>query len=226
MHRIASTFAIFGFAQLVLAAPFQNGSFEIGFPITSPGACFVILPSGSTNITGWTVISGDIDWVAPACGIQSQTDGLASLDLVGDQIVGGIQQTFDTVPGLTYQVTFDLNGNFGGPPVVKPLRVSVAGVVQNYTFNTTGETLGNAASFWTTKTFTFGATGPSATIAFVSDTTGQGVNAGAIIDNVRIAQAAAISAVPLDWAQWAAALFILGAAALLQARRRNRSRAG
>jgi hypothetical protein len=30
MRRILSTFAIFGFAQLVLAAPFQNGSFETG----------------------------------------------------------------------------------------------------------------------------------------------------------------------------------------------------
>jgi choice-of-anchor C domain-containing protein len=223
MNRIVSTFALFGFAQLALAAPFQNGSFEIGSPIALP-PCFAILPSGSTNITGWTVILGDIDWVAPACGIQTQTDGIASLDLVGDQSVGGIQQTFDTVPGQTYQVTFDLNGNFGAAPVVKPLRVTVAGVVQNYTFNTAGENLGNAASFWTTKTFTFVATGAAETIAFVSDTTSLGVNAGAIIDNVRITPlgATTASAVPLDWAQWAAALLILGAAAMLHVRRRNR----
>lgn len=227
MHRIVSTCAIllFGLAQLVFAAPFQNGSFEIGSPITTPAPCFAILPSGSTNITGWMVILGDIDWIAPACGIQSQTDGIANLDLVGDQAVGGIQQTFDTVAGQTYQVKFDLNGNFGAPPVVKPLRVTVAGVVQNYTFDTTGETLGNAASFWTTKTFTFVANGPTATIAFVSDTTGQGTNAGAQIDNVRITVAAApiASAVPLDWAQWAAALLIFAAAAMLYARRRNRT---
>jgi choice-of-anchor C domain-containing protein len=170
------------------------------------------------------VILGDIDWIAPACGIQTQTNGLASLDLVGDQAVGGIQQTFDTVSGQTYQVAFDLNGNFGAAPVIKPLKVTVAGVVQNYTFDTTGETLGNAPSYWTTKTFAFLATGPSATIAFVSDTTGLGVNAGAIIDNVRISAAAGASIpVPLDWSQWAAALFILGAAAMLYARRRSRS---
>jgi choice-of-anchor C domain-containing protein len=222
MNRIVLALAAFGFAPVVLAAPFQNGSFENGSPVALP-ACFAILPSGSTNITGWTVILGDIDWVAPACGIQSQTNGIASLDLVGDQAVGGIQQTFDTVPGQTYQVAFDLNGNFGAGPVVKPLTVSVAGVVQNYTFNTAGETLANAASLWTTKTFTFVADGPTATIAFVSDTTGQGVNAGAIIDNVRIALAGgATAAVPLDWAQWAAALLILGAAGAMQARRRNR----
>ncbi|HEY1436083.1 MAG TPA: choice-of-anchor C family protein, partial [Casimicrobiaceae bacterium] len=186
MHRIAATFAMFAFAQFVCAAPFQNGSFEAGFPITSPEPCFVTLPSGSTNLTGWTVILGNIDWVAPACGVQSQTDGIASVDLVGDQMVGGIQQTFDTEPGYVYEVRFDLNGNFGGAPVMKPLTVTVAGVVQNYTFDTTGENPGNAASFWTTKFFTFVATGDSETITFVSDTTGQGVNAGAIIDNVRI----------------------------------------
>src|SRR5450631_162254 len=186
MHRIAATFAMFALAQLAWAAPFQNGSFEAGFPITSPGPCFVSLPSGSTNLTGWTVISGDIDWLGLACGAQSATDGIASVDLVGDQRVGGIQQTFDTEPGYVYEVRFDLNGNFGGLPVVKPLRVTVAGVVQNYTFDTTGENPGNAASFWTTKFFTFVATGDSETITFVSDIVGQGVNAGAIIDNVRI----------------------------------------
>jgi len=194
MHRIAATFAMFAFAQFVSAAPFQNGSFEAGFPITSPGPCFVTLPSGSTNLTGWTVILGNLDWVAPACGVQSQTDGIASVDLVGDQMVGGIQQTFDTEPGYVYEVRFDLNGNFGGPPVIKPLTVTVAGVVQNYTFDTTGENPGNSASFWTTKVFTFVATGDSETITFVSDTTGQGVNAGAVIDNVRITSGSGISA--------------------------------
>jgi choice-of-anchor C domain-containing protein len=222
MYRVAAALAISAFAQLVLAAPFQNGSFETGSPIASPAPCFVILPNGSTNITGWTVILGDIDWQSPACGVQSQTDGIASLDLVGDQNIGGIQQTFDTVPGQTYLVKFDLNGNYGGPPTIKPLRVTVAGVTQNYTFDTTGETLGNVASFWVTKNFNFVATGPSSTIAFVSDTTGVGVNAGAVLDNVRISLLA--TDLPLDWAQWAAALFILCAAALL-ARRRNRSRA-
>ena len=193
MHRIAATFAMVAFAQFVWAAPFQNGSFEAGFPITSPGPCFVTLPSGSTNLTGWTVIAGDIDWLGPGCGVQSATDGIANVDLVGNQMVGGVQQTFDTEPGYIYEVRFDLNGNFAGPPVIKSVTVTVAGVVQNYTFDTTGENPGNAASFWTTKIFTFVATGDSETIAFVSDTTGQGVNAGAIIDNVRITSGSGLS---------------------------------
>jgi choice-of-anchor C domain-containing protein len=224
MIRILVVSLIFGFSGFVLAAPFQNGSFEHGSPIATPAPCFVILPIGSTNITGWTVIRGDIDWQSPGCGVQSATDGIATLDLVGDQSVGGIQQTFDTLPGATYQVSFDLNGNYGAGPVIKPLQVTVAGVTQNYTFSTAGETVANVGTYWVTKTFTFVASASSSTIAFVSDTTGQGVNAGAVIDNVRINQAGP-SDVPLDWAQWAAALLILGAASIVLVRRRQRLRA-
>jgi|SRR5450755_613808 len=193
MHRIAATFAMFALAQLAWAAPFQNGSFEAGFPITSPGPCYVTLPGGSTNLTGWTVVGGNIDWVGPACGVQSATNGIATLDLVGDQRVGGITQTFDTEPGYVYEVRFDLNGNFGGLPVVKPLRVTVESVVQDYAFDTTGENASNAANYWNTEFFTFVASGESATITFVSDITGQGINAGAVIDNVRITSGSGLS---------------------------------
>jgi hypothetical protein len=75
-----------------------------------------------------------------------------------------------------------------------------------------------AAAPFQNGSFEVGSPIPSSTIAFVSDTTWQGVNAGAAIDNVRITQAA--SDVPLGRAQWTAALFILCAAALLLARRR------
>src|ERR1700716_1093711 len=140
MHRIAATLATLAslaFAHWVCAAPFQNGSFEAGFPITSPQPCFVTLPSGSTNLTGWTVVLGNIDWLAPSCGVQSATQGIANVDLVGNQMVGGIQQTFDTEPGYVYEGRFELNVNSGPPPVIKPLTVTVAGVVQNFTFDTT-----------------------------------------------------------------------------------------
>jgi choice-of-anchor C domain-containing protein len=186
MHRIAATLAMFALAQLASAAPFQNGSFEVGSPVTSPGACFVTLPNGSTNLTGWTVIFGNIDWDGPGCGAQTQTDGSTSLDLVGDQTIGGVQQTFDTVAGRVYQVSFDLNGNWGGLPVVKPLRVTVAGVTQDYTLDTTGEDATNSPTYWATKVFTFTATGASETISLVSNLSGIGTSAGAVIDNVRV----------------------------------------
>ena len=41
------------------AAPFQNGSFEVG--TSDPGAGFVTLAAGNTSITGWTVTGNRVD---------------------------------------------------------------------------------------------------------------------------------------------------------------------
>jgi len=98
------------------------------------------------------------------------SDGTHSVDLIGGGTsVGGVQQTFDTVPGATYQVWFDLAGNPGPgfPPAIKPLTVTVAGTTQNFGFDTTGKT--PTSMGWATQTFTFVANGPTATINFVSD---------------------------------------------------------
>ena len=204
------------------AAPFQDGSFEINGP-----ACFTFnIPAGSTLIPGWVVSVGNIDWVGPPPCSWVSSNGTHSLDLVGTGGVGGIQQTFDTVPGTTYQVSFDLAGNVGAPPSIKPLTVTVDGVTQNYTFDITGHTANSMG--WVTKTFTFVASSTSATINFVSDVTSAGgsLNAGAALDNVQIVPAGAASSlpVPLDWAQWAAAALLALMAAVAIARRRSTRR--
>lgn len=166
-----------------MSPDFQNGSFERGTPCHMWG-----IPEGSTVIPGWTVVLGSVDWEGPppSCGWQA-SEGNDSLDLVGDKTggIGGVEQTFRTMPGTTYSVSFDLAGNYGAPPVIKPITVTVAGVTMSYTFDTTGRSATNMG--WTTKTFTFVANGTSATIRFVSDVSGSGfVNAGAALDNVRI----------------------------------------
>ena len=191
------------------AAPFQNGSFEAGG--VAPCNTFNV-PMGSTLITGWTVSVGNIDWEGspPSCGWQP-SNGVASLDMVGSGAggVGGISQTFDTVPGVTYQVLFDLAGNYGAPPTIKPLAVTINGVTSNFTFDTTGRSLNNMG--WTTQSITFVPVGTSSTINFVSDVSASGgtLNAGAALDNVRIAQVVANTPVPLSWAQWAAMLLLI-----------------
>jgi choice-of-anchor C domain-containing protein len=202
------------------AAPFQNGSFEVGGP-----DCFLFnIPAGSTAIPGWVVSVGNIDWNGPPpCSVVA-SNGSESLDLVGSSGLGGIQQTFDTVPGVTYVVSFDLAGNPGAGPTIKPLAVTVDGVTHNYTFDITGKTATNMG--WVTETFTFVATSTSATINFVSDVLESGgpLNAGAALDNVHIAPAGAVATsvpVPLDWAQWGAALLLALAAGTLLVRRRR-----
>jgi choice-of-anchor C domain-containing protein len=201
------------FSTAAWCAPFQNGDFEIG-----ASACNVYnIPAGTNLGTGWTVSVGNIDWESnPGCDGWSPSSGSHSLDLVGDvQGIGGVQQTFDTVPGVTYLVSFDLAGNYGGLPVVKPLTVTINGTPTSFTFDTTGKSALNMG--WTTKTVLFTAASGSSTISFVSDIRGLGsVNAGAALDNVRItvqSQPGGSAAVPLDWAHVGAALLIVLAGA-------------
>ena len=223
MSRFSATLLLCLCSALAWAAPFQNGSFEG----TNPCNTFNV-PAGSTLIPGWTVSVGNIDWESgPPCGWQASV-GSNSLDLVGASAggIGGIQQTFDTIPGTTYQVSFDLAGNYGAGPVVKPLAVTIDGVTTNFTFDTTGRSASNMG--WTTHTITFVANSTSSTIDFVSDVSAAGgtLNAGAALDNVRIAPLAAPIAanapVPLDWAHWLAATMIALAGASIFLRRRSR----
>jgi len=224
MIRLLATLALAGCCGSVWGAPFQNGSFEG----TNPCNTFDI-PAGSTLIPGWTVSVGNIDWEsAPGCGWQP-SNGSNSLDLVGQLAggVGGIRQTFDTIPGTAYRVSFDLAGNYGAGPVIKPLAVTIDGVTSNFTFDTTGRSQFNMG--WTTHTINFVASSTSTTIDFVSDVSASGgsLNAGAALDNVQVLAAfpaaAAAAPVPLDWAQWAAALLLaIGGASLARRRRVTR----
>jgi choice-of-anchor C domain-containing protein len=217
MQRCIAAFAAAILATAAHAAPFQNGSFDVGAPAT-----FVFdIPAGSTQIPGWTVSTGTVDWITNNW-VSSQ--GTSSLDLVGSIGVGGVEQTFDTVPGTTYVVAFDLAGNPGGPPAIKPLAVTVNGATRNFAFDTTGRS--GAAMGWTRQSFTFVATGATATIAFVSDVRGLGgaSNAGAALDNVTIAPQsaqAAPSEIPLPVAHLGAAVLVLLAAAGMARRRRR-----
>jgi choice-of-anchor C domain-containing protein len=217
MKRIAWAMVVALMSAAATAAPFQNGSFEAGGP-----ACNQFNIGAGTHFTaGWTVSVGNIDWESsPACG-WTPSNGSFSLDLVGNSGIGGVSQTFNTTPGVTYTVSFDMAGNFGGPPTIKPLTVTVDGVTQNYTFDTTGAT--GADMGWTTHSFTFVATSTSATINFVSDI-GSG-NAGAALDNVSILPPGpgdAIIAVPIDGAGWLAAAMLALAGALALRRRPRR----
>ena len=223
MKRLATALVLSWLCGAAAAAPFQNGSFELG----AIGACNTFdIPAGSTIITGWIVSAGNIDWEsAPPCGWQA-SQGNNSLDLVGQGFgFGGIQQTFDTVPGTTYVVQFDLAGNYGALPVIKPLRVTINGAVSNFTFDTTGRSQFNMG--WTTHTLQFTANGATSTIEFFSDVSASGgpLNAGAALDNVRITPLGAsvsTAEIPLDWAHWAAMLLLTIAAAVMLGRRGGR----
>src|SRR6185295_9430151 len=122
MNRLwlAARVLVLGVATSAFGAPFQNGSFELGTLTGDP--CNTSLPNGSTAITGWQVISGDIDYLTPSCWTPS--DGTRSLDLVGTGSISGVQQTFDTAASQAYEVIFDLSGNPGLGAAVRNLTVT------------------------------------------------------------------------------------------------------
>ena len=147
-------------AGLAQAAPFQNGSFEIG---PAPGGSFITLGPGNTSITGWEVTGAGIDYIG---GLWPPADGSRSLDLSATA-AGGIQQTFDTVAGHNYQVTFSLAGNPSTPPLIKSVSVQATGsAATTYTFDIS---LSSTADMrWATQTYNFTATGAATTLSFTS----------------------------------------------------------
>ncbi len=158
---------------------FQNGSFEVG---PNPGVSWITMSNGASNVTGWTVTSGTVDYIGTA---WQASDGSRSFDMSGLG-AGGIAQTFNTTAGQVYTVEFDYAGNpgYGTGTGVKNLRVSVnnsGSTSEEYSFDTTGQTLGNMG--WVKKTFTFTASASTTTLTFTSLT--EGVY-GPAIDNVRV----------------------------------------
>src|SRR3954454_20606013 len=61
MKRIFAALFALVCAASASAAPFQNGGFEVGTLTADP--CNNALPTGSTAVTGWTVISGNIEYL-------------------------------------------------------------------------------------------------------------------------------------------------------------------
>lgn len=174
------------------AVSILNGSFEIG---VDPGS-FTNLNAGSTNITDWTIASGNIDYIGD---YWTAADGSRSLDMNG-LAPGSISQV---VTGLTfgqqYEVTFELAGNPAGGPDQKTLQLSAGVGTNNYTFDISGHSLSSMG--WVFEHFFFTADGGSDTLTFASLTTGDSGNSsypnafGPALDNVSISP----SPLPSTW---------------------------
>ena len=141
-------------------------------------SCVILLAFAATT-SGAAFQNGKFDQgsVPSTCNV---------FDLVGQFCVGGIQQTFDTTPGGNYRLSFALAGNYGAPPVIKPLAVTINGVTTNFLFDTTGKSQFNMG--WVIKKIDFVASGSTSTVNFVSDVSASGApcNAGAVIAHVRV----------------------------------------
>jgi choice-of-anchor C domain-containing protein len=190
-------------ASPAVAAPFTNGSFELGS--VNPGGGWITLNSGSPAITGWEIFDGTIDYIG---AYWQAADGSRSLDLNGNDGPAGIRQTFDTIGGGTYQVSFALAGNPDGAPVTKSVQVTSGGVSQLFAFTIAGAS--RADMGWAYHSLLFTAAGSSTTLSFLSDTAG--AYYGPALDDV------SVTAVPEPATL---SLVALGLAAVARARRRR-----
>lgn len=197
----------FAAASVAHAAPFQNGSFENG---SGAPASLTTLGPGDTSITGWTVTGNGIDWIG---SYWTAADGAYSLDLSAGA-AGGIEQTFDTVAGHNYSVTFSLAGNGAGGSTVKSVQVqATGGAASVYTFDTTGFSYSNMG--WATQTYAFTATGSSTTLTFTSQ---ENSAYGPALDNVAVAD---VTPVPTPALSLWAMLGLAGLLAVAALRRRH-----
>lgn len=101
--------------------------------------------------------------------------------------VGGVAQTFDTVPGQNYHVSFDLAGHNSG--LLQTMRVSAAGKSAEFSFQS-GTDPNNLG--WQGKTWDFTATAPQAILKFESLQTGYEYG-GPALDNVAVTLAGMVT---------------------------------
>lgn len=158
-----------------------NDSFEVG---TCQIPFQLVVAPDATSIPGWDVFLGDVHWTCNNDYWES-FDGIRDIDLDGAPgHAGGIQQTFPTQVGATYEVTFYMAANNHAGPAVKTMQVSVASVTQDFSFDSTGiPPFGLTASDWQEHTLAFTAESTMTTVAFRS-TTGSGW--GPTVDKVSV----------------------------------------
>jgi len=170
-----------------------NGGFEDP-PQGPPLFATFNIPAGSTYITGWTVVQGNVDLTTTAnYGPLTNTLDPASvqdIDLIGDTngsggVFGGLSQTFATVVGQQYLLTFDYSHNPGAFALNYAAQVTVADA------NNPSSTVYSAVvsqpfgpAPWVAFADTFTANSNSTVLSFI-DTQG-GFNGGIYLDDVSV----------------------------------------
>jgi len=156
------------------AALITNGSFEA--PVVPVGS-FKNFASGSSLITGWTVVGPGASIIngtffQECCSFPAE-DGSQWLDLTGDgtNSIGGVEQTVATTAGTQYTLSFwvgnifDPAGIFGTTSTVNVRLGGIAGASLG-TFTNSSTTTGTQV--WKLFNINFTATGASATLDFLN----------------------------------------------------------
>jgi hypothetical protein len=209
-----------------------NGGFERPVQGGPLFAAFNV-PAGSSLITGWNVVQGNVDLTNPCCyGPGPNTlnpSSMQDVDLIGDTnappgVFGGLSQSFATIPGQLYRLTFDYSHNNGtfSPDYAVQVTVADANAPANTIFFVEQSQpffpqVGFPSGGWQTFSQNFTAISDLTLLTFI-DTRGA-FNAGIYLDDVSVE---VVSAVPGPIVGTGLPGLILASAGLLGWRRRRR----
>ena len=180
---------VMSFVSLPLQADLiTNGSFET--PLVPVGG-FTNFGSGSTLITGWTVVGPQAsivstNYTAGCCTFPAQ-DGNQWLDLTGDlsNSLEGVEQSIATTAGNEYTVTFWV-GNVDDPTGIFGTTSTVQFLVDGSLFDTVTNSTNRTTLSWEQFTETFKASGSTTLIEFLNaDPRGDNSNG---LDNVSVVE--------------------------------------
>jgi hypothetical protein len=160
--------------SLLQANLITNSSFET--PVV-PVGIFTNFLSGSTGITGWTVVGPEASVVSTSFtsfGILFPAeDGSQWLDLTGDgsNAVEGVQQAVATSPGTRYTLSFWV-GNVFNPGGIygttSTVNVRLGGISGTLLGAFTNSSTTTGTQTWQQFTTSFTATGSSTTLDFIN----------------------------------------------------------
>lgn len=158
-----------------------NGSFETALPTDIPNARAIdggtTLPTGSTAIPGWKVITSTVDWLQNAtAGSNSFTawtltpqDGSYFIDLTGlnaQAPYGGVEQTFAVTANTPYTLGFWMGTTVN--PILNDGSITALVALAGTTIVTSVIATADANVPWTyfSANFTTGPADTSATLSF------------------------------------------------------------
>src|ERR1700743_3434179 len=153
-----------------------NGDFE------SPNLGSSGFQFDTTSIPGWTV-TNTVDLTTSGCCFAAYS-GKQDVDLVGSRGNGGLTQTFTTIVGQQYEITFAYAHTYGasvfpgGPTITSAsASISVSGAASRLSDSVTDNTVYNGVSpTWHIYTGFFSADSTSTTLEILN--TAGGYNGG------------------------------------------------
>lgn len=220
--------ASIGVASEASANLLVNGGFEV--PVQGPPnfAAFNV-PAGSSLITGWTIVQGNVDLTTTANygpGVNTlHPSSVQDIDLIGDTrgsggVFGGISQSLATIVGQLYQLTFDFahnNGGFSANGYAAQVTVADANAPANAVLSTEISRVFNELG-WEAFSQTFTANSDLTLLSFIG--TRGAFNAGIYLDEVSVVAVTAVPAVP-EPSTWATMILGLAGIGFMAYRRKS-----